>query len=220
MAAIEPDTRHALYDRLVRHNRRISLLRWLVPVCGAILLSIPLAQFLVSLAVPEIPIAGIRLENDTLVIEAPRFEGRTATGTVYRMTAERAETRVGDLDVADLYGLSIDMTDGGDYRSQARFTSAQWTMSTEMLTSNEDVVVTDSTGAHGLLAGVEIDWPDQVITSEGPVRFTFEGGTQLDAKTMLYDINAGIWQFSGISLDMTPAEDAGADRNPHVTELR
>lgn len=218
MTAVQTDTRHTLYDHLGRHNRRIGVLRWAVPLAGAALLSMPLGQFLISLAAPELPIAGLRLENDTLVIDAPRFEGRTATGTVYRMTAERAESRVGDLDVADLYGLAIDMTGEGGYQSRARFTSAQWTMSTEVLTSNEDVIVSDSTGAQGLLAGVEVDWPAQIITSEGPVRFTFDGGSQLDAGTMLYDMDAGLWRFAAISLDMTPAEDAGAERNPHVTE--
>lgn len=214
MTTANPDIRHALHARLGAHNRRIGVLRIAVPVAGCLVLALPLVQLGVSMVADAIPIAGIRLDADTLVIEAPRFEGRTATGTVYRMQAERSESRVGDLDVADLYGLGIDLFGGSDYRARVDFTTAQWTMSTEQLVSNEDVYFTDSSGIEGVMAGIDIDWPDQTLYSAGPVRFTFEGGSRLIADTMFHDMDAALWRFETVSLDMTPAPDAGQDRDP------
>lgn len=206
------------YRVFARHNKRIALLRWLVPAAGLALLCLPLVQVLVSMVADVIPITGVRLQSDTLVIEGPTFEGRTATGTVYAMVAERAETRVGNLDTIDLFGLSVDLEGGADYHADARFSTATWTMSTEVLTSNEDVLVSDSTGARGTLAGVAVDWPGQIITSDGPVQFTFESGARLVADTMVHDMDAAAWQFEGVSLDMIPQQDSGADRDPFAVE--
>ena len=212
MTAVAPDTRQTLYRRFSRHNRFIGALRLLVPLLGAGLLVIPFGQMLVSAFVPGFSVNGIRLENDTLVIAAPRFEGTLANGDPYYMTADRAESRVGDLDTIDLYDLDLDLSGAGGYRADAVFSRAQWTMSTEQLYSNEDVVVSDSTGASGVLAGVELDWPGQVVTSDGPVRFDFEGGNRLLAREMYYDMNASHWRFTRVSLQMTPAEDSGGER--------
>lgn len=206
------------YNRFARHNRRIAVLRWAVPVAGAILLSVPVLQLAASMVADALPIAGVRLENDTLVIAGPRFEGRTGVGSHYTMEAERAESRIGDLDVTDLYDLGIDITGEAGYAARVEFSSAEWTMSTQYLVSNETVTVADSTGARGTLAGVEIDWPGQIIESDGPVRFTFESGAQLVADTMVYDMNAARWRFSRVDLDMVPQADAGEARDPFAPE--
>lgn len=206
------------YNRFARHNRRIGILRWAVPIAGAIALSVPVMQLVASMVAESLPIDGLRLENDTLVIDGPRFEGRTATGSNYAMDAARAETRIGDLDTADLYGLTVAITDEAGYDAMAQFSSAEWTMSTQYLRSNEDVTVADSTGASGILAGVAVDWPAQRVTSDGPVRFSFETGAGLVAQTMIYDMNAGLWQFTKVDLDMVPQADAGEARDPFAAE--
>lgn len=218
MSAPTAGMRLDTYNRFARHNRRIGVLRWAVPVIGVMVLSVPVLQLAASMVADSLPIEGLRLENDTLVIEGPRFEGRTATGSNYSMDAARAESRIGDLDTADLYGLTIAITDDAGYDATVRFSSAEWTMSTQYLRSNEDVAVADSTGASGILAGVEVDWPVQRITSEGPVRFSFDSGASLVARTMLYDMNAGLWQFTNVDLDMVPQPDAGETRDPFAAE--
>ena len=218
MIAPTASVRHETYLRFARHNRRIAALRWVVPIAGIVVLSMPALQLAASMVGDIIPIEGIRLENDTLVIDGPRFEGRTATGSNYTLEAARAESRVGNLDTADLYDLTVDIADDSGYSAHVEFASAEWTMSTEYLTSNEDVTVSDSTGAQGVLAGVEVDWPAQIITSDGPVRFSFDTGAQLYADTMEHDLDAARWQFSGVNLDMMPQPDAGAARDPFAAE--
>lgn len=206
------------YNRFARHNRAIAALRWVVPIVGIVVLSVPLVQLFTSRVADMLPVEGVRLESDTLVIEGPRFEGRTAAGSNYKMVAQRAESRVGDLDTADLYGLTVDINGDGGYTARIGFSKAQWTMSTQFLVSNETVTVADSTGARGTLAGVEVDWPAQRIKSDGPVRFTFDSGAKLVADTMVYDMDGGRWQFSGVDLDMMPAADAGEARDPLAPE--
>ncbi len=213
-ASVRLDT----YNRFARHNRAIAALRWAVPVAGVLVLCVPVAQIGLSMVEDIVPIEGVRLENDTLVVEGPRFEGRTATGTNYAMTSERAETRVGNLDTIDLFGLDIDLAGTAGYTAQAEFASATWTMEDEVLTSNEDVYVIDSTGAEGTLAGVAVNWPEQVISSDGPVQFSFDTGAQLIADTMVHDMDAALWTFSGVSLEMTPTPDAGETRDPYAVE--
>ncbi len=218
MSVADPGIRLAQYRKLTRHNRWIGFLRVAVPVLGVLVLFYPLFQFSFAMVVPSIEIDGVRLQSDTLVVDGPRFEGRTATGTVYRMVAARSESAVGNLDISDLYDLRIDLDDGADYRAQVAFSTAQWTMSVEYLTSNEDVFVSDTTGARGVLAGAQVDWPAQIISSDGPVRFSFDDETTLNAQAMVHDIAKAHWLFTGVSLDMMPAPDAGQDRDPHVLE--
>lgn len=219
MSAASPEIRHRLYKRLTRHNRVISVLRFAIPALAIGLLVLPATQIIVSMVSEVIPIAGIRLDNDTLVIDTPRFDGRTATGTVYRMTAARAESRIGDLDIADLYDMRVDLRDDGDYRALALFSAAQWTMSQERLISNEDVTITDSTGMQAVLGGVDIDWPGQIVTSQGPVAITFGDGNQLDAATMVHDMDAAIWQFGSVHVEMRPTADTDTARDPFAEEF-
>ncbi|AEQ53422.1 hypothetical protein [Pelagibacterium halotolerans] len=218
MIAPSASVRHETYLRFARHNRRIAALRWMVPAAGMLILAVPAFQIAASMTGDIVPIEGIRLENDTLVIEGPRFEGRTATGSNYALEAARAESRVGNLDTADLYDLTVDIADDSGYSAHIEFASAEWTMSTEYLVSNEDVAVSDSTGARGVLAGVEVDWPAQVLASDGPVRFAFDTGAQLYADTMEHDLDAARWQFTGVNLDMVPQRDAGEARDPFAQE--
>lgn len=219
MSAASPEIRHDIYARLARHNRRIGILRIGVPVLAVALLVAPIVEVSISMITNAVPIQGIRLDNDTLVIDAPRFDGRTGNGTIYRMTAQRTESRIGNLDVVDLYDLRIDLADDGDYRAQVDFSTAQWTMSEEILVSNEDVLVADSTGAEGVLAGAQVDWPRQVITSDGPITFVFDGGNRLEARTMVHDMGAAKWKFETVLLEMIPAADKGEDRDPFAKDI-
>lgn len=218
MTVPSASARTAAYRGFLAHNRRVSVLRWAVPVAGAVVLAVPMVQLLFSMLADVIPIEGIRLDNDTLVIDGPTFEGRTATGTNYAMVSDRAETRVGNLDTIDLFGLRIDLEDGADYSAEIGFSTATWTMSTEHLVSNEDVAITDSTGMSGILAGVDVDWPNQMIASDGPVRIAFDTGAELVADTMIHDMDAQWWAFTGVSLDMIPRDDAGTERDPFAVE--
>lgn len=208
-----PSSREALYRRFLRHNRRIGLLRIAVPALAIMLLLVPLSRFALTTLAESFAGAGIRLESDTLVLDAPRFEGTTAAGDVYVMVAERAESAVGNLDLVELWDLTLDLTGDAGYSAHAFLTRATWTMSAERLVSNEDVQVSDSTGARGLLAGVDVDWPAQILTSEGPVRFDFDNGNSLTSQQMRYDIQDSHWWFTSVRLQMVPAPDQGADRS-------
>lgn len=219
MSTANPEVRHDIYDRLARHNRLIGVLRIGVPALAVLLLVSPIVQISISMITDAIPIAEIRLDNDTLVIDSPRFEGRTGNGTVYTMTADRTESRIGDLDVVDLYDLGIDLSGDGGYTARIDFSTAQWTMSQERLVSNEDVFVRDSTGADGVLAGADVDWPNQIITSDGPIRFVFGGGNTLDAATMEHDMGGAIWHFETVQLEMIPAPDKGEERDPFAEDV-
>lgn len=213
MTTAQPDTREAQFSRIGRHNAMIAILRIAVPVLGLILLAMPLVQFAGNLAGNGITVGGATLDADTLVIQSPRFEGLTADGAVYRMDAARSESDTGNLDVSTLYDLTIDLDGAAGYWAQVEFSRAQWTMSTEYLTSDQEVHVTDSTGAQGVLGGADADWPAQVITSDGPVRFTFTNGSNLTADTMVHDISQGTWHFTGAEVEMQPTEDAGVPRD-------
>lgn len=199
--------RLALYARLKRRNTIVGVLRILVPVLGALLLAIPFATVVMDMIADQLSVAGVRLESDTLVIDAPRFQGIMANNTVYRITAARAESRIGNLDVADLIALSVDLEGEAGYRAVAEIPEAQFTLSRQNLFSNEDVTVSDTTGARAVLGGVEIDWPRQLITSQGPVRFTFENGAELVARSLYYDTGRGQWRFDRPRIRMTPTPE-------------
>lgn len=218
MSQTETSARIVTHAALDRHNRRIGILRWAVPALGIAIAALPLFEAVAGRVAEALPALGVWLQSDTLVVAGPRFEGRTAQGVAYVMIAERAETRAGDLDTVDLYGLSVDMADGPAYTAHAASDYAIWTMDGETLFSDRTVEVSDSTGANGVLEGVLIDWPARRITSEGPVDFTFANGTALNAGTMVHDIDAGLWHFTGVHLEMIPGADAGADRDPFETE--
>ncbi|MCD7058541.1 hypothetical protein [Pelagibacterium xiamenense] len=218
MSAAQPDMSEAVYRNIARHNRAIAALRIAVPVAGLILFSVPLIQFALGVVGETIVVDGAALDADTLVIQSPRFEGLTADGAVYRMEAARSESDTGNLDVSTLYDLTIDLDGAAGYWAEVTFSRAEWTMSREYLSSDETVYVEDSTGAQGVLEGAEADWPAQIIKSDGPVRFTYANGSELNANTMVHDIAAATWHFTGPKVEMQPVADAGTPRTGEVTE--
>lgn len=211
---MKPSADAQRYENFVRHNKIISILRWVVPVVGVVFLSIPVIEYNLRKIIDILPFEGIFLQNDTLVVDAPKFEGVTAAGAAYSMSAESAESYIGNLDVTALRGLVVDIVDGTDYTANVRFKTAQWTMSQELLVSNDDVFVTDSTGVKGVLAGVEVNWPKQIVASDGPVMFSFDNGTQINGRQMVYDLSAAKWTFTKVNVTMAPEADAGEERDP------
>lgn len=203
------DTRARLYDSLGRRNRIVAVLRIAVPGAGIALAGVLIAQITLSNLADNFAIGGIRLDRDQLVLDTPSYSGIMSDGTTYEVVAEAARA---DIDATDVINLDIativtEQTDGYTMTANADF--ARLFLTEQQVIVEGLMVTTDSNGVDGRLHDSVIDWPTQKLTTNGDVRFEFEDGAAIEAKSLVYNAKRQVWDFRGVRY--TVPGDGGLD---------
>lgn|SRR5690606_26399113 len=209
------ERRDRIYAAITARNRLVAVLRFAVPVLGVLVLGGLLLQLVVGSLVPGFSFAGITIDRDRLMVDAPSYEAMSADGTSYSVQAAAAVAAPGTTDVLDLEGVVLTMRkpDGAEMTAAADTAQLQ---TTDQLVLVEGVTrVADDKGAHGTLVDVRADVPAETMTAAGAVDLTFADGTTLDATGMRY-AGDGIWQFTDVTV-VLPAIPGGAAPLPSAT---
>ena len=88
-------TRHS-YQRLVRRNRTVNVLRLVVPLVGALVLGGLMAQIYLASLTGRFGIDRLSITPDSVAIDAPEYVGALADGSTYRVRAETARATAGE----------------------------------------------------------------------------------------------------------------------------
>jgi lipopolysaccharide export system protein LptC len=216
------DRRSRIFARLAVRNRLVAALRVAVPVLGLLVLGLLLLQLVVGSLAPGFSFAGITVDRNRLVVDAPSYEAMSSDGTSYAVSAAAAIAAPDSNDLIDLTTalLTMRQPDGREVTAAAETAQLQ---TTDQLVLVEGVArIADNRGAFGTLAGVRADIPGETMTASGAVDLTFANGATLDASGMVY-AGDGTWHFTDVTLvlpalpgaDATPAaRAAGAEPRP------
>jgi hypothetical protein len=179
--------RAGLYRGLLRRNRAIGALRFLVPGLGVAVFALLAGQVLIANLAENFSIGRITLQSDRMVVETPAYSGVTADGSVYRVTALSAEAGLAAVDAVTLNGATL-VIEGRD---------GDQTVDVDGRTTVES-----SSGMSGTVVGLGVDFTAQSATATGQVDFTFAGGERLEASDMAYDGATRTWTFGGVTLTL------------------
>lgn len=210
-------TRHT-YERLVRRNRSIALLRFVVPLVGALVLGGLMAQIYLASLGGRFGIDQVSITPDAVAIEAPEYVGALADGSSYRVWAETARATADRSDLIDLTRarLVLNRIDGVQLVMEAE--SAQLDTTNQLTLVSGRTEVSDSTGTTGTLDDSIFDWQNQLLTTRGPVVIDYADGSGVRAQGLVYDAANIVWTFgrSVVTLPSTPGEDApqAGDQTP------
>jgi lipopolysaccharide export system protein LptC len=202
--------RARLFSRLQRRNRIIGFLRFGVPGAGIALAGVLVFQIVLANLAENFGVDGIRLERDQLVFDAPRYAGVMADGTVYEVVAEAARASVTNTDIINLDVATIVTEQPDGYSMTADAKNAQMNLVDQQVFVPGLMLTSDSNRVKGQLNDSIIDWPTQVLTARGPVRFDFEDGAAIEAQSLVYKANRKVWDFRDVRYTV-PGDGGSAD---------
>lgn len=213
------DHRGRIYARLTARNRVVAILRIAVPVLGVLVLGLLLLQLVVGSLAPGFSFAGITIDRDRLMVDAPSYEAMSADGTSYSVQAAAAVAAPGTSDIIDLEGVLLTMRQPDGATMTAAADAAQLQTIDQLVLVDGLTRVADNRGAAGTLVGVRADIPAETMTASGAVDLTFADGTTLDASSMSYTPD-GTWRFTEVTvvLPATPGAAAAPPPAPAAPE--
>jgi lipopolysaccharide export system protein LptC len=196
-----------------RHSRRVRFARLAVPI-GAIaaIAVVVLMTWLSPLRlIGQLP-AGLRdvvISGTKVKMEQPRLSGFTRDARPYELSASSAAQDITKPEQIELNELraKIQMHD----RTQVDVSAANGLFDTkaEVLTLENDILVTSTSGYEGRLSRAVIDTRTGNIVSERPVALKLRNGN-INANAMEIDQAGQIVRFErGVSMTLMPNKDQG-----------
>jgi lipopolysaccharide export system protein LptC len=203
-----PQDRADLYGRLMRRNRLVGLLRWLVPAVGVLVLVVLLAMIVIDNLGQHFGYSNIRIDRDNLVVETPRLTSTGDDGTLYALSARAAKVAPTRNDLIDMEDAVFTMTPPEGAAMQAEAAAAQFQTNDQLLNVPGIAHVTSSEGLDGTLEAVFADLMNWKMVASGQVDITMPGGSHIVSQGMTYDRESGIYTFkqARVTLVSTPGE--------------
>jgi lipopolysaccharide export system protein LptC len=197
-----------VHRRLARRNAIVRVLRCAVPLLGAAVLALLMAQIVLSSLGARFSIGNISVSPEAVVVEAPDYVGVMADGSTFRVSAQSARAATSRTDLIDLSEaqLVVDRTDGVQLSADAA--RAQLDTTSQLTVVPGLAEIADSTGTTGTLTNSVFDWQAQVLITEGDVVIDYADGTSVRAGGLVYDAGQALWTFerSVVTLPQTPGD--------------
>ncbi|MBN9308125.1 hypothetical protein [Devosia sp.] len=210
MAAVAAptDTRERLYRGLMRRNRIVAVLRWVVPAAGAAVLAVVIGAMALDSLAHRFGFANIRIDRDNLVVETPQLTSTGQDGTVFSVTAQSARVSVTQRDIIDMAEARLTMAPSKGATVTATAAAAQFQTSNQLLSVPGTTRVQGTDGLAGTVDGIFADLMQWTMTASGKVHLSMPDGATLDAGGMSYDHKTRLYSFKDVTvnLTMTPGE--------------
>jgi len=193
----------------VRHSRQIRLLRVAIPIgVGVTLLGAlaftALLQPLRALSKLPVDLGSLVVSGSKIMMQQPKLAGFTRDNRRYDLTAQAAGQDITKPDLVELHGIraTMEMKDKSTFETTARM--GLYNTKTELLTLNQDIVVTTSSGYQALLSEAVVDVRVGKITSEKPVEVRTEAWT-INANRMEVADSGDLMRFErGVTVILAP----------------
>jgi lipopolysaccharide export system protein LptC len=163
-----------VFRAAVRHSRMVRILRVLVPATIAVgivggVAYTSLTKPLRALAKVPIDIGNLVVSGTKITMQQPRIAGFTTDRRAYELTAQAAARDLLKPDVIELEGLQATMEMQNKVSFQTTANAGYYDTKSELLTLEENILVTTSSGYQARLAEAVIDIRGGKIVSEKPV---------------------------------------------------
>lgn len=209
MAFADQAGRTAAYQKLLRRNSVIGVLRLAVPAAGALILVVLIGQIYLSSLGSRFGLGQVSVTPDAVVVEAPEYAGVLEDGSTYRVWADEARAAVENTDLIGLGNASIVLNRADGVQMQASSQTAQLNALDQTVLAERATEFADSLGTQGVMEQSVFDWQNQILTVSGAVDIAYADGTTIDAEGLVYDLGAKTWTFerATVILPSTPGED-------------
>jgi lipopolysaccharide export system protein LptC len=201
------------YRAARRHSRYVRWLRVVVPAgIAAVLLTLIGINYLP-------PIGGFRLPGELgklvihgtrITMQQPRLAGYTADSRAYEFSADAAGQDITKPNLVELHQLRAKMEMQDKSTVEMSALSGVYDAKTEMLTLNDDIELTSSTGYEGRLTEAVVDVRKGDVVSDKPVWVKMLDGF-LNAKRLDIEDRGSVIRFTGVAMTLQPGKRQSAD---------
>ena len=195
MKDTEAGNRDARFQSLNRRNNIVALLRIGVPGIGLLVAGFLIFQIVLTNLANDFAISGLRVEQDQVVIDEPRYGGVTADGTKYNIVAQEARIDINARDIINLQNATITIVQADGYEMIAETDTAQLNLDEQFIYVPGLMVTQDSDQVAGRFNDSIIDWTAQTLVSKGAVKVEFKDGAIINAQSLTYDAPNRLWDF-------------------------
>jgi len=201
------------YRAALRHSRYVRWLRVGVPVGIALVLSAVVAANYMP------PIGGFRLPGELgklvihgtkITMQQPRLTGYTVDSRYYEFSANAAAQDIGKPNLVELQELHAKMEMQDKSMVEMTADTGIYDAKTEMLTLNDNIEITSSTGYAGQLSEAVVDVRKGNVVSDKPVRVKLLNGF-LNAKRLDIAEKGSVIRFGDVAMTLQPGKEAGKE---------
>jgi lipopolysaccharide export system protein LptC len=193
----------------VRHSRYVRMLRIAVPAAAVLALvggiGFPaLLGPMRMLSKMPVDIGSVVVSGTKIMMQQPRIAGFTRDNRRYDLTAQAAGQDITKPDLVELQGIhaTMEMQDEAVFDTTAR--NGLYNSKTELLTLNNDIVVTSTNGYEAVLSEAVLDIRAGKIVSEKPV-FVKTSTLNINANRMEVTDGGDVMRFErGVTVLLLP----------------
>lgn len=164
------DGTRSAYGAALRHSRRVTRLKILLPVLALV---ISLAFIAVSWVATMLPagltIGGVRIENGKIVMERPAISGRNLDGVGYYMNARRALQDIRNPHEITFEDIEAAVPVNGDVVARFTAKSGVFDRAKDRLDMADPFAIHLNTGLEVLFQSAHIDAPKGFLKTTEPV---------------------------------------------------
>ena len=195
------------FARLARRNRRVTLLRWLVPAGGLAIALLIGGLIALDALRNQFGIAHLRIDRERMVVDTPELASMLPDGTVLTLSAGAASASLLSTDQIALVAPRLAMTSPNTPTMSAEADSAELDTTSQRLAVPGPTSFSSADGVAGSAENLAADFIGRQANSDA-VQLTMPDGTSLIADSMDYDHSARVWTFRRVtvSIPYTPGD--------------
>lgn len=192
------DQRNLRFRRLNRRNNVVMVLRVAVPGIGMLVAGLLIFQIILTNLASDYGISGLRVEQDQVVIDEPRYTGITPDGTTYSILASVARVDIGSTDIINLENATIKIQQSDGYEMFAEAPEAQLDLGGQLISVKGVMYTKDSDQVVGEFHDSVINWKAQTLVTKGQVKIEFSDGATIEAQSLVYTASNLQWDFGPV----------------------
>jgi lipopolysaccharide export system protein LptC len=195
------------FARLTRRNRRVALLRWLVPAGGLVIALLIGGLIALDALRNQFGIAHLRIDRERMIVDTPELASMLPDGTVLTLSAGAASASLLSTDQIALAAPRLAMTSPNTPTMSAEADSAELDTNSQRLAVPGPTSFSSADGVAGSAENLAADFIARHANS-GAVQLSMPDGTSLTADSMDYDHSARVWTFKRVTVSMpyTPGD--------------
>jgi lipopolysaccharide export system protein LptC len=198
------------YRAALRHSGHVRLLRIGVPVgIAALLLAVVAMNYMPPIGGFRLPgeLGNLVIHGTKITMEAPRLTGFTADSRAYEFSANAAAQDMTKPDLVELQKLHAKMEMADKSTVEMSAVSGIYNVKSEILTLNDNIDLSSSSGYSGHLNEAVIDVKKGTVTSDQPVQVSMLNGS-LNAQRLDIAENGSVLRFSGVDMTLQPGKSS------------
>ena len=195
------------FARLTRRNRRVALLRWLVPAGGLVIALLIGGLIALDALRNQFGIAHLRIDRERMIVDTPELASMLPDGTVLTLSAGAASASLLSTDQIALAAPRLAMTSPNTPTMSAEADSAELDTNSQRLAVPGPTSFSSADGVAGSAENLAADFIARHANS-GAVQLSMPDGTSLTAASMEYDHSARVWTVTRVTVSMpyTPGD--------------